>query len=153
MTGVRVRTGDAADLPMIMPVMRAAFDPRYGEAWTDIQCLGVLGVPGSRLLIAGDDTVVGFALSRVIVDECELMLLAVDPVVQGKGIGRTLLNEVIRDAKSAGAVAHFLEMRSDNTALRLYASAGFVEVGRRCNYYRGSNGQTFDAVTYRYPPA
>jgi [ribosomal protein S18]-alanine N-acetyltransferase len=145
----RVRAGDASDLPAIMPVMRAAFDPRYGEAWSDTQCFGVLGVPGSTLLIGGDDVVQGFALSRVILDECELMLLAVDPAMQGEGLGRELLNEVIRQAHSAGAKSLFLEMRSGNSALRLYTSAGFVEVGRRPNYYRGSNGETFDAVTYR----
>jgi [ribosomal protein S18]-alanine N-acetyltransferase len=135
----RVRVGGADDLPAIMPVMRAAFDPRYGEAWSDVQCFGVLGVPGSSLLIAGDDMIQGFALSRVIIDECELMLLAVDPAVQGEGIGRALLNEVIRTAQSAGATSIFLEMRSGNNALRLYASVGFVEVGRRQNYYRGSH--------------
>jgi [ribosomal protein S18]-alanine N-acetyltransferase len=146
----RVRVGGASDLPAIMPVMRAAFDPRYGEAWSDIQCFGVLGVPGSSLLIAGDDIVQGFALSRVVLDECELMLLAVDPAVQGKGIGRALLNGVIQHARSVGAKLLFLEMRSGNNALSLYASVGFAEVGRRQNYYRGSNGETFDAVTYRF---
>lgn len=149
MTIIRVRAGDAADLPDIMPVMRAAFDPRFGEAWTDAQCIGVLSVPESRLHLAGADVVTGFALSRVIIDECELMLLAVDPVAQRTGVGRALLDEVIRDAQSAGAKSIFLEMRNGNSALRLYSSAGFVEVGRRRSYYRGSNGESFDAVTYR----
>jgi [ribosomal protein S18]-alanine N-acetyltransferase len=149
MTGVSVRVGTARDLPTIMPIMRTAFDPRYGEAWTEAQCLGVLTMSGSSLLIASTDGPVGFALSRCVIDECELMLIAVLPTEQGRGIGRALLDSVIADTRTAGAASIFLEMRSDNNALALYAAAGFVEVGRRRGYYRGINGQLHDALTCR----
>jgi [ribosomal protein S18]-alanine N-acetyltransferase len=149
MTGVSVRVGTARDLPTIMPIMRTAFDPRYGEAWTEAQCLGVLTMSGSSLLIASTDGPVGFALSRCVIDECELMLIAVLPTEQGRGIGRALLDSVIADTRTAGTASIFLEMRSDNNALALYAAAGFVEVGRRRGYYRGINGQLHDALTCR----
>lgn len=149
MTEISIRAGSVSDLADIMPVMRAAFDPRFGEAWTEAQCVGVLSVPGSDLLIAVDAAVIGFALSRVVIDECELMLIAVDPADQGRGIGRALLNDMMAAARRSGAKTVFLEMRAENRAVHLYSSAGFVEVGRRTGYYRGFNGETFDAVTYR----
>jgi [ribosomal protein S18]-alanine N-acetyltransferase len=149
MNGITVRVGSACDLSAIMPVMHAAFDPQFGEAWTESQCLGVLTMSGSSLLIAGADPAVGFALSRIVVDECELMLIAVSPTMQHRGIGHVLLDRVIADARTGCAASIFLEMRSDNNALALYAAAGFVEVGRRRGYYRGTNGQVHDALTYR----
>lgn len=144
-----IRAGCAADLPAIMPVMHAAFDPRFGEAWSEAQCLGVMAMPGSHLLIAEQGDPLGFALSRIIVDECELMLIAVMPELQGQGVGRNLLNQVFIDARNRAAANVFLEMRNGNPARALYLSAGFAEVGRRRGYYRGSEGQIHDAITYR----
>ncbi len=149
MSGIDIMRGGAADLPAIMPVMASAFGTQFGEAWTESQCLGVVSMPGSHLVIARRDSAVGFALSRVIVDECELMLLAVNAESQRTGIGRDLLEAVIADARAANVVSVFLEVRSGNSAISLYSSIGFVEVGRRRGYYRGSFGETFDALTYR----
>ena len=153
MSGAIISKGDAADLPAIMPVMASAFDTQFGEAWTETQCLGVVSMPGSHLIIARGEQLgespVGFALSRVIIDECELMLLAVNAESQRAGIGRGLLDVVITDARAIKAVSIFLEVRSENPAIYLYESAGFVEVGRRRGYYRGALGETFDALTYR----
>jgi [ribosomal protein S18]-alanine N-acetyltransferase len=141
--------GGADHLPAIMPVMASAFGTRYGEAWTESQCLGVVSLPGSHLMIAQHDSAVGFALSRIVLDECELMLLAVSPELQRTGIGRDLLDAIIADARAVKAASVFLEVRSGNPAVMLYSSMGFVEVGRRRGYYRGPFGETFDALTYR----
>ena len=149
MNGIEIIRGDAADLPAIMPVMASAFGTQFGEAWTESQCLGVVSMPGSHLLVARRDSPVGFALSRVILDECELMLLAVASEMQHHGIGRQLLAAMIADARAAKAARVFLEVRSGNPAITLYSSAGFAEVGRRRGYYRGPFGEIFDALTYR----
>ncbi|OYU74241.1 MAG: ribosomal-protein-alanine acetyltransferase, partial [Alphaproteobacteria bacterium PA3] len=51
----------------IMPVMDAAFDPAFGEAWNSGQCLGMLSITGSELLVARrENAIVGFALSRTV---------------------------------------------------------------------------------------
>jgi [ribosomal protein S18]-alanine N-acetyltransferase len=148
MTLLIARAG-VGDLPAIMPVMTSAFSPRFGEAWTEAQCLGVLAMPGSELIVARDDHPIGFALSRTIIDECELMLLAVAPESQQNGVGRDLLNAMIANAQAAGAHSVFLEVRQGNPAISLYSSADFREVGRRRGYYRGPVGEIFDALTYR----
>ena len=49
---ITLRTGDARDIAIVEALMSAAFDPRYGEAWTRNQCLGVLAMPGVALTLA-----------------------------------------------------------------------------------------------------
>lgn len=132
-----------------MPVMQAAFDPAYGEAWSAAQCAGVLALPGAVLLLAGDaHAPLGFALHRIVADEGELMLLAVHPTHHRKHIGWQLLHHSMSRATSAGAVRYFLEVRHDNPATDLYRRAGFELVGRRRDYYLGADGTRRDALTF-----
>ena len=144
-----IADGSALDLPELMAVMTTAFDPRFGEAWTASQCLALMTMPGTRLILARSQTLLGFALSRTVVDECELMMLGVDASAQGRGVGTSLLKNVIASAISENASAVFLEVRSGNPATRLYLCFGFEKVGARARYYRGNKGELFDAETYR----
>jgi len=145
---VVVEEGGVLDLNAMMGVMEDSFDPAYGEAWTAPQCAGLLPMPGVWLSLArrGGD-VVGFSLSRVVVREAELLLLAVKRGAQGSGVGRLLLERFIEAAARRGAEKLHLEVRDGNRALRLYQRAGFREIGRRRNYYNGSDGQLYDALT------
>jgi ribosomal-protein-alanine N-acetyltransferase len=132
-----------------MRVMNAAFDPRFGEAWSASQCLALMAMPGTRLVLARRESLLGFALSRTLVGECELMMLGVDPAAQRQGVGAILLNDVIVSAGHEQASAVFLEVRSENPAIQLYVCNGFEKVGIRARYYRGNNSEVFDAETYR----
>jgi ribosomal-protein-alanine N-acetyltransferase len=147
---VRIVQGGADDLDGVMTVMGAAFPARFGEAWTRSQCAGILPMTGVKLMLAraSDGSSVGFSLYRTIADDSELLLLAVDPQQQGKGIGRTLLDRFVEDARNDGARRIHLEVRDGNRATRLYEAAGFTEVNRRRNYYRGNGGSQFDALTF-----
>ncbi len=147
---ITLADGGADSLDAVMRVMTAAFSDRYGEAWTRSQCSGILPITGIKLVLAQDDSdrIVGFALYRTIIDDAELLLLAVDPDAQGKGIGRTLLSHFIDDARKAGASKIHLEVRDGNPAIRVYEAAGFERVNRRRNYYRGGDGRQFDALTF-----
>ncbi len=147
---VTLRTGDARDVAMVDTLMAAAFDPRFGEAWTRNQCLGVLAMPGVRLTLAlVDDEPAGFAMVRSVADEAELLLLAVDPAYRRRGVGTALLRAVIAEAQAGGIVDLHLEVRSGNDAVKLYTAQGFAKVGERRSYYRGRTGQVYDAHTYR----
>lgn len=146
--GIIISEGGMADLEAVMQVMGDSFDPAYGEAWTSAQCAGLMPMPGVWLSLArsGDD-VIGFALGRIVLKEAELLLLAVRQDGQRKGIGRMLLDRFILVAASRGADRLHLEVRAGNPAMNLYLKAGFAEVGRRKNYYTGSDGQIYDALT------
>ena len=149
MTGaIGIAEGSAADLGAVMRVMEDSFDPEFGEAWTAPQCAGLLPMPGVWLaLVREAGEIVGFALARVVVREAELLLLAVMKDRQGKGIGQLLLDHFIADAKRRGAEHLHLEVREGNRAIRLYKRVGFLEIGRRRNYYSGRGGQLYDALT------
>lgn len=142
--------GTAGDLPAVMDVMTSAFSDRYGEAWTRSQCAGILPMNGVSLVLARDDRdeVLGFALYRTVVDDSELLLLAVAPPMQGKGVGRKLLHHFIDDAKKNGAHRIHLEVREGNPAIRIYEAAGFAQSNRRKNYYRGRDGSQYDALSF-----
>ncbi|MDP1028238.1 GNAT family N-acetyltransferase [Sphingomonas sp. KR1UV-12] len=144
-----LRPGDARNVAVVDALMAAAFDARYGEAWTRSQCLGVLAMPGVQLLLAYDaDDPAGFALTRTIMDEAELLLLAVAPEHRRRGVGGALLRSVIADCRDVGAAKLHLEVRGGNPAAQLYEGAGFEKVGERRGYYRGRDGKQYDAHTY-----
>ena len=147
-----IRSGTAADLDDVMRIMDRAFDPGFGEAWTRSQCAGILPMSGVVLLIAEEDGgPVGFALHRVVADEAELLLLAVDPDFHRRGIGSSLLGQFIATAVHEGASRLHLEVRENNPAVAMYCATGFTVVGRRRNYYSGSGGESFDALTLARP--
>ena len=143
----RARIGDAG---AVMRVMEAAFDPAYGEAWSMAQLLTLFALPTARVCLArAGDTPCGFSAARIAGPESELLLLAVDPEWRGHGVGRRLLDDWQAWAAQEGASDYFLEMRADNDAIHLYRSAGFIQCGRRPDYYRGKDGIVRDAVTMR----
>ena len=150
---IRLADGKSADLPAVMTIMNGAFSPKFGEAWTRSQCAGILPMAGVSLMLAhdnGSDQPVGFSLSRAVADESELLLLAVAPDHQHRGIGRLLLEQFVEQARAAGARRVHLEVRDGNPAVQMYRSAGFRPVGRRPDYYRGSDGRQYDAITLAY---
>lgn len=147
---IRLVDGNSEDLSAVMTVMNAAFDPGFGEAWTRSQCAGILPMSGVSLMLAqdnGESAPIGFSLFRTVAGEAELLLLAVSPQHQHRGVGRLLLEEFVERARSAGAHRVHLEVRDGNPAVRMYLLAGFKSAGRRPNYYRGSDGRQFDAIT------
>jgi ribosomal-protein-alanine N-acetyltransferase len=93
-------------------------------------------------------TVIGFSLSRRVEEEAELLLIAVSPGQHRQGVGSCLLDDFLRDAQANGVQRVHLEVRDGNPAALMYRAAGFAPIGRRRNYYRGSSGDRFDAVTY-----
>jgi ribosomal-protein-alanine N-acetyltransferase len=85
--------------------------------------------------------IVGFILSRRAADEAEILSIAVARAAQGRGLARRLLDLHLRRLAGIGLRAVFLEVDEDNEpARRLYARAGFREVGRRPGYYAGGKG-------------
>jgi [ribosomal protein S18]-alanine N-acetyltransferase len=144
-------TATSDNLDAMMAVMDAAFDPRFGEAWTGKQLASLMAMPGTRLCLAMQgERPVGFYAARSIAGESELMLLAVVPAVRRGGIGQRLLDDWHQWGEDRGVTEYFLEMRSDNPARHLYLRHGFLECGRRSEYYLGKDGVKRDAITMRY---
>lgn len=141
----------------IMHVMPKAFDPAFGEAWNRRQVADALLLPNTHYLLAGaspdalldkPEDVLGFAMSRQVLDEEELLLIAVIPEHRGMGIGKQLLADLFYTAVQRGSARVFLEMRDGNPAEQLYRKHGFEQIGRRPDYYRSGSQGPIDAVTF-----
>jgi len=88
--------------------------------------------------------IIAMLVAWFIVDELHIATFATHPEYRGKGIGRKLLLRALQSAKAEGATRSFLEVRESNdVAQNMYRSFGFVEDGRRKEYYK-DNGE--DAI-------
>lgn len=89
---------------------------------------------------------VGYAVQMMVLDEAHLLNISVAKAFQGQGLGRHLLLSMMELGRQNGAFNMFLEVRpSNHSALALYESMGFNEMGVRPGYYPSHNGRE-DAV-------
>lgn len=129
-----------ADLPAIMAIEQEAFsDPWSARSFRDALAHAPIYFACARTATAAESGVAGVAgyvVAWFAADEGEIANLAVAPSAWGGGIGRRLLDAALEEGRRRGAAAVYLEVRDSNDrARRLYASAGFEEVGRRRKYY------------------
>ena len=122
------------------------------DPWDAEALARILGLSGGFGFVAWQHELpVGFALARDLGSEGEILSLGVLPYHRRLGIGRMLLRAVINEAARRGLPSIVLEVAADNAAASgLYASAGFIVVGRRPRYYRRV-GETIDALLLRCP--
>jgi ribosomal-protein-alanine N-acetyltransferase len=92
----------------------------------------------------------GFVLARVVIDEGEILTVAVARAHRREGLGRELMDAVMRQLHSDRASHLLLEVDETNVpALTLYRRLGFREVGKRKNYYAGTTGPATGALVMR----
>lgn len=125
----------------------------FFHAWDETTFLSFLDDPqifGFALRPVGQPgKVLGFILCRLVVDEAEIITIAVHPRYRGRKIGQKLLDAVFRHLYHERAKVLFLEVdESNSAALKLYKSFGFEEVGRRPAYYQTDKGHS-DALIMR----
>lgn len=90
--------------------------------------------------------VVGFCILQPVLDEANLLLMAIHPDHHGKGLGYELLDYSIQQLKNS-PIQIFLEVRESNTAaIRLYEKTGFHQIDLRKNYYPNRDGSKEHAV-------
>ncbi len=127
----------------------------FDDAWSQGAIEEILTTPGSFACLASmpqgaADSPVGFALGRIAADEAELLSLGVDPAWRRRGIAQALVETVLQRAAAAGAHMIFLEVAEANDPARLlYATHGFIAVGRRPDYYRRPNAVPVAALILR----
>lgn len=93
---------------------------------------------------------VGFVLARLAAGEAEILTLAVARSHRRAGIGRQLMDAVLRELHAARADALFLEVDETNApAIALYRRLGFRQVGNRPDYYRDALNRPTGALVMR----
>lgn len=140
-----IRPATATDLAAIRAIEQSAPTAAH---WSPEQYHADLFVPGRLALVLEENSqVLGFLIAGAIDDEWELENIVVEATAQRRGLGTLLLDELINLAGSRSARAIFLEVRESNRpARRLYERRGFLECGRRQDYYAVPQE---DAIVYR----
>jgi ribosomal-protein-alanine N-acetyltransferase len=88
------------------------------------------------IVAKADGKVVAYAGFWLIFDEAHIMNIAVRKEYRAKGIGKAILDELLKKARRQGAASVGLEVRENNAvAIRMYENAGFVKNGIRKGYY------------------
>lgn len=135
-------TAGPPDYTALAKLHAEAFAP-LGRGW-DAREIASIAARGEVIEAPG-----GFALISTVLDEAELLTIAVLPARRREGVGRELLLAAMDIARRSGAAKMHLEVAADNApARRLYESAGFEKVGARAKYYARRDGARTDAVLY-----
>ena len=110
----------------------------FSAPWSEASVAGELDNPLSVWLVCEDQgRVLGYVGSQTVLDETDMMNIAVLPEARRAGIGERLILSLIELLKDRGSRSLALEVRASNTpAISLYKKLGFLQVGRRPNYYR-----------------
>jgi ribosomal-protein-alanine N-acetyltransferase len=132
---VVIRRATSADVESISAIEARSFS----NPWHPQTFHSLISQGRAHLLVAEDRDagIVGYAVLWWVLDQGELANLAVVEGFRGKGVGSSLLDRVLADAKANDVESLFLEVRMSNErAFHLYRSRGFDQVAVRKDYYR-----------------
>jgi ribosomal-protein-alanine N-acetyltransferase len=158
---VRLRDLRNADFDRVLELERTLFGRgawSYGMLAEELAALGrwyVVAEPADPVVVSRGEAgrlpassrAVGYAGLWFDGDVTQVMTVGVDPAWQRRGVGRALMDALIRRSVQLHASAVFLEVRVDNVpAIALYEDLGFERIGVRKRYYQPENK---DAYTMR----
>lgn len=135
---MRFRPMQEADLAAVIAIEEAA----YVFPWSEGIFRDCLRVGYSCWVLEQGPAVAGYGVMAVAAGECHILNLCVDPQCHRRGLGRLLLERLLKLAADHQAESAFLEVRPSNRpAIALYEKFGFSEVGIRRGYYPARPGR------------
>lgn len=140
------------DLPEVLDIERQS----NSHPWTERNFQDALASGYLCLTAREQRHICGFAVARLLLDEAELLLIAVAPAGRRQGVGALLWNELTQRLYTSGARTVHLEVRASNQgAQAFYISRGFVQTGIRRKYYPSGSrdGEREDAWLMQVPLA
>ena len=125
---------EAGHVPQVAALEKLCFS----DPWSEKSVASELSNPLSLWLVALDgDVVAGYIGSQTVLDETDMMNVAVHPDYRRRGVARMLVGSLVDALVKRGSHRLTLEVRASNEpAKRLYETLGFTQVGLRKNYYR-----------------
>jgi ribosomal-protein-alanine N-acetyltransferase len=147
MSTVTLRPMRWPDIEAVHAIETAVFEV---DPWSAEQFWGELAQPTREYVVAEDDgVIVGYAGAYLLPPDADVQTIAVSASVQGRGVGRVLLEELIAIAQRHDCAQLLLEVRSDNaSALGMYERFGFEAISKRRDYYATG----VDALVMRLRP-
>ncbi len=124
------------DLGAVLAIEQRSFPTPWSRGFFEKE----LVTPFARLTAAVEaeplPALVGYSCRWRVSDEIHLLNVAVHPERRGRGLGRSLVEDVLAEAEQLAARVVFLEVRTGNVvARRLYRRLGFRDLGVRRGYY------------------
>ena len=114
--------------------------------WTQAQFADSVAQHHCQVLVDSQQQVQGFCILQPVLDEANLLLMAIAPQHHGKRLGQLLLENAVEQLGERCRMV-FLEVRASNSAAqRLYERCGFNVLDTRRNYYPVQGGGREDAV-------
>ena len=131
---MEIRKMTAREIPQVAELEKICFS----QPWSEKSVAGELDNPLALWLVAMEgERLAGYVGSQTVMDETDMMNLAVAPQFRRQGVGEALVNALTASLKELGSRCLTLEVRDSNEAARaLYGKLGFGEIGRRRGYYR-----------------
>jgi [ribosomal protein S18]-alanine N-acetyltransferase len=143
--GLHIEPGDPTDARRLAEIHAKSF---Y-RGWPAEDFASFLADRHTPAYVACDarHAIAGFALIRTVLDEAELLTIAVEPRWRGRGLGRALMNAVFADLLLSPARRMFLEVDEQNlAAVALYRRLGFETISSRKGYYARPDGSAATAL-------
>jgi ribosomal-protein-alanine N-acetyltransferase len=137
-----LRQGGMKDLDAVFRLNRKVF----AENWSYQSLYSALSSGYDLLLCESDEGLAGYLLSLSVHDEVQIMQIAVAVPFRQQGLANRMTRHLIGEKSHIAEIS--LEVRETNRIARqLYAGLGFVERGRRKNYYSpDASGRREDAI-------
>jgi [ribosomal protein S18]-alanine N-acetyltransferase len=132
--GIRIRRMTEADIPAVTRVDNAAFDPLWHNSLDTLQ--RAFSQALTATVAESREGIIGYQLSTGHGQRAHLARLAVDPNMQGRGIGRALLSDLFAYLMRIGTTRLSVNTQSDNKfSLKLYKNMGFNRTGEEYPVY------------------
>lgn len=140
---IEIRKLEQADIREILAIEEVSFPtPWIASFFKDELNLPISRAYSARL--SGEqNTLVGYSINHLVLDELHTLNIATHPDYRRRGIASGLFNHALESNPEVRVI--FLEVReSNNPARSFYRKMGFREIGRRKRYYYDTKE---DAIT------
>jgi len=117
------------------------FSEQFDKFWSIYILKNDFENENSKYIVAKiDNEIVGFAGIKIIIDEADIMNIAVRIDKRKLGIGSVLLENLIELASNLKCASITLEVNENNLpAIRLYEKFNFQKIGLRKKYYNNTD--------------
>lgn len=142
---VRIRPMHDADLAAVAELEKSS----YLFPWTEGIFRDCVRVGYVCRVMEIDAQIVGYGVLSTGAGEAHILNICIADEYRCRGLGRHMMEHLLGRARGFGVREAFLEVRPSNTtAIRLYQSMGFEQIGIRRGYYQATTGRE-DAVVLK----
>jgi ribosomal-protein-alanine N-acetyltransferase len=134
MQSISIRDMLVSDIPAVIAIENASFT----SPWSEASVLSEINASQSLTRVATvNESIVGYIIAKQILDEGQMLDLAVQLEFMRQGIADLLMRDLISGLRVSGVINLYLEVRATNAAaIRLYEKFGFTRISIRKDYYK-----------------